>query len=83
MQQRGKKMEEYQERVIKEKENLDIKIGDLREFMTGPKGFRVLREEYKRLCRQEMIMQLYSEVLQDRIEAFPKVFALREKKTPE
>lgn len=64
-------MEAYQERLIMEKTELDSKIDKLREFLA--EDFykdNIFSDEQKRLCRQELIMRLYSDVLGDRIDAF-------------
>ncbi len=63
-------MEAYKERVIAEKVELDGKIEKLRGFI-GSEVFDVVSlEEQKRMRRQELIMQLYSDVLEERIVAF-------------
>lgn len=60
-------MEEYQKRVIGEKEELDKKIDSLRKFIID-KGFcNIDAEEQIRLRYQHRIMVLYSDILNDRI----------------
>lgn len=67
-----KKMEEYQIRVIAEKEEIDSKLKHLRAFFVAMGAFGELPEaERRRLRRQEAIMGLYSDVLEERIIAFP------------
>jgi hypothetical protein len=63
-------MEGYQVRVVEEKKDLDGKIERLRAFMWGPDFLKLPPEEQRRLRRQEMIMELYSDVLDERIGAF-------------
>jgi len=67
-------MEAYQERVIEEKNQLDEKIGKLMDFIEGRDFSRkITLAEQKRMRRQEMIMELYSEVLADRIKHFTMI----------
>lgn len=63
-------MEDYQQRVVKEKEDLDGKIQRLIEFIGSDNFNNLIPSECKRLRRQEMIMELYSEVLAERIGLF-------------
>jgi crAss001_48 related protein len=63
-------MEPYQERVIEEKKELDEKIEKLAAFIESDAFISVSTREKVRLHRQEVLMQLYSKVLADRIEAF-------------
>lgn len=64
-------MEEYQKRVTEEKNELDEKIEKLRDFITSDLFENKLGlNERKRMCRQEFIMELYSDVLAGRIAAF-------------
>ena len=64
-------MAPYQERVVTEKAELDDKVGLLRAFIKGSAEFKELpRAEQLRLHRQDCIMGLYSEVLDERIDAF-------------
>ena len=70
-QQRRTAMEPYQQRVVREKEELDAKIENLVAFIASDRFFdTVTDEEQKRLRRQEVLMELYSEVLAERIAAF-------------
>lgn len=63
-------MEEYQKRVVEEKQALDEKRQALFNFMTTG-TFRVLDQAEKdRMRIQHSIMGLYSEVLHQRIAAF-------------
>jgi hypothetical protein len=62
-------METYQERVIEEKNELDGKIEKLRNFIASdPFGVGLVQKKWMR--RQELIMELYSDVLAERIAAF-------------
>jgi len=63
-------MEAYQERVVAEKNELDERITKLRMFIESPGFGNIEVAEQKRMRRQELIMQLYSDVLVDRIENF-------------
>jgi len=64
-------MKAYQKRVIAEKAELDKKLAKLHEFINDEvvfSGVEVM--EQGRLRRQEILMEIYSEVLGERIEAF-------------
>ena len=64
-------MNEYQERVIEEKAELDARRGRLLKFISSSPHFLSLgKDEQQRLVRQNKIMILYSDVLQERIESF-------------
>jgi len=60
-------MKEYQQRVIDEKKDLDIKIERLIDFISGDVFKQLLLPEQRRLKRQKGIMELYSDVLNERI----------------
>lgn len=63
-------MAPYQKRVIDEKNELDVKIINLSKFVHGPL-FEVLSDcERDRLQRQLGVMMLYSDILNERIQAF-------------
>jgi len=63
-------MEPYQERVVEEKTELDVKIEKLHRFMMTS-GFDKLSElERDRLVRQHIAMSQYSGVLGERINGF-------------
>jgi hypothetical protein len=67
-------MQEYQQRVVQEKANLDEKIAKLNAFL-GQDGFpaRVPDEaERSRLTSQFSVMSEYSRILGERIANFPK-----------
>ena len=63
-------MQNWQQRVMDEKTVLDDNLSRLIPFI-GSETFNGLPEdEQKRLRRQEMLMELYSEVLAERITNF-------------
>jgi vacuolar-type H+-ATPase subunit B/Vma2 len=64
-------MEPHQQRVVDKKEKLDIKIAALNIFISENENFKSLPfEEKARLNRQICFMELYSDVLGERIAAF-------------
>ena len=64
-------MEPHQQRVVDEKEKLDAKIAALDNFICNSETFKQLPfEEKARLSRQFSFMELYSDVLGERIAAF-------------
>jgi hypothetical protein len=63
-------MEAYQERVVAEKAELSDKLSKLEAFVMGKAFDSVSAPEQARLSRQCLIMQLYVQVLSERIEAF-------------
>ena len=63
-------MASFQERVVAEKEELDGRLVRLRSFMSGDVMVTLPLGEQSRLRRQRSIMENYSEVLCERIEAF-------------
>ena len=63
-------MEDFQQRVVTEKEELDDKISKLSTFLTGEVFSALDEEEQERLERQYSIMNEYSDVLAERIEEF-------------
>ena len=59
-------MEEYQERVVSEVKELDIKIQKLSEFLSS--GNQLLKvEEHVRMQKQLSVMLMYSAILKERI----------------
>ena len=61
----------YQEKVLKEKEELDVKIKNLQNFMETNETFQTLSEYEKRdLGEQLNVMRHYLLVLQSRINRF-------------
>lgn len=65
-------MESYQERVVTEKAELDVKIQKLHAF-SNEWTFTILPEsEQDRLLRQVAHMKEYSNILRERIMAFPQ-----------
>ena len=63
-------MEAYQQRVVEEKQALDIKIGALVPFLGGGKFYALPLDEQARLTNQLHVMQRYSAILGERIAAF-------------
>jgi len=63
-------MKPYQERVVKEKEELDDKISRLRPFVSGENFKNLPEDERERMSRQLDLMEDYSKVLSERITAF-------------
>lgn len=63
-------MEAYQERVVAEKAELDKKLAKLNEFGKGDVFPTLPEAEQERLKRQSKIMDDYSVVLGERIDAF-------------
>jgi len=64
-------MQEFQQRVVDEKAALDDKIGKLEAFTTSATPYRDLPvDEQKRLTRQRVVMQEYSNILGERIANF-------------
>ena len=60
-------MEDYQKRVIEEKAELDEKISKLTNFLNGQ---ALANSQAKLMNRQLVLMELYSQVLADRIVTF-------------
>lgn len=65
-------MEPYQERVVDEKNALDIKISALREYLRDITISRNISKDYNLLCEQLYFMERYSLVLEQRIIRFEK-----------
>lgn len=64
-------MEDYQQRVVNEKNELDFKIEALTDFIGTSTVFASQdSEEQKRMERQREVMMEYSEILEARISAF-------------
>lgn len=63
-------MEAYQDRVVKEKEDLDNKICSLFRFIGSGTFNGLSDEEKRRLKRQKISMEGYSDVLAERIQTF-------------
>lgn len=63
-------MNDFQVRVLKEKEELDVKINALASFLCKDIFEALNREEQFRLKKQFEIMKLYSAVLGERIAHF-------------
>lgn len=66
-------MEDWQKRVIEERDQLLTKIHALGEFIRNPKVFDTLKHiERDRLMLQRDVMRHYLEILDERIADFPK-----------
>ena len=63
-------MEEYQNRVVKEKKELDEKLDRLKSFLTNYVFESLSAEEQSRLKRQASVMAEYSAILGERIKAW-------------
>ena len=63
-------MEPHQERVIEERNQLDVKRMKLRAFIGGTVWRGLPEAEQSRLNRQLEAMTLYSDILAERINAF-------------
>lgn len=64
-------MQEYQERVMQEKKELDEKIEKLNAFTNDPNKFNDLPSEDRvSLTKQEEVMMEYSKILGERIARF-------------
>lgn len=65
-------MQDYQERVVVEKADLDERVAKLRRFFTTPAYAGLDSAEQDRLSRQFGYMCSYSAVLEELIAAFAK-----------
>lgn len=63
-------LQPHQQRVVDEKRELDEKLSKLTAFGTTPTFAALPAEEQGRLNRQHAIMEEYSRILGERIEAF-------------
>ncbi len=64
-------MKDYQQRVVDEKQALDIKLVALIKYLENTEKVTALPpEEHERLIRQAGIMQNYSNILYERVTAF-------------
>ena len=64
-------MQPHEQRVLDEKTELDDKLTKLRQFISSPTFTGLPSEEQVRLIRQAQYMTEYSNVLAERIGAFP------------
>ena len=60
----------FQDRVVEEKKALDEKSRNLVRFMSTQEFNDLAMDEQRRMKRQYSIMDLYSQVLEERIENF-------------
>ena len=63
-------MQAHQQRVVEEKVELSEKLTKLELFLSGSVYASLPSAEQTRLSRQYLIMQLYEQVLSERIGAF-------------
>ncbi len=63
-------MQEYQQRMVTEKADLDAKTDKLSDFIMTDKFSGLPSDEMDRLARQLVCMIKYSEILGERITAF-------------
>jgi len=63
-------MEDFMERVVQEKDGLDEKLNKLGEFLQTAMFDSLDEEEQGRLGRQFFAMEIYSDTLEARIDAF-------------
>jgi hypothetical protein len=64
----------YQQRVVVERNELDIKLTKLKAFLNKPMSYGdVPKAEIDRLILQSAYMQSYLDVLNERIAAFNKI----------
>jgi len=63
-------MQPHQQRVVDEKAELSEKLDKLESFHGGPIYSSLPPAEQARLTRQKLIMELYEQVLSERISAF-------------
>lgn len=66
-------MEPYQQRVHDEHAELCVRLGKLRDFLNSERSNELPIAELKRMRRQATYMELYAEVLSDRMEAWSSV----------
>ena len=63
-------MKPYQQRVVDETAELDLKLTKLVEFIKSDKFIKLPPPEIRRLKVQRMAMHSYAKMLRERIEAF-------------
>jgi hypothetical protein len=66
-------MQPFQQRVVDEQKELDVKLGRLHVFMAGDLMKSLPLDEQKRLNEQYAVMQQYSRILGERIAHFQEV----------
>lgn len=65
-------MDEFKQRVIVEKKELDEKLTKLNEFLAKDKPSFITDYSWQLLSRQQVAMTAYSDVLDERITDFSK-----------
>jgi len=63
-------MNDWQERVAKEKSDLDIKIHSLYVYLEKGQPDYIGNDEWRRMCAQYEVMRMYSNLLGERIANF-------------
>ena len=63
-------MQEFQERVVIEKNELDYKLNKLSDFIMSDDLEALPNEEQARMAKQAIVMIKYSKILGERIDAF-------------
>lgn len=63
-------MKDYQERVVKERDELSQKLVRLNDFLRDKAGELISREENARMMAQRAAMSLYVYILNERIKNF-------------
>lgn len=66
----NKELQPHQQRVVKERAELEDKLGKLQTFITGERFAVVPDAEQGRLVLQHKLMESYALVLEQRIAAF-------------
>lgn len=67
-------MKPYQERVLIEKQELDVRLSRLNDFISSDSFYSVPTSEQDMLKDQLIAMQVYSEILANRIAGFNRQF---------
>lgn len=63
-------MQPYQQRVVDEHDELNTKVGKLTDFLESDQFDTVDPEEQHRLVQQLFVMELYLDILTQRVKAF-------------
>ena len=61
----------YQQRVVDERDALLVKLRALKEFMLTPTFAAMPANEVYRMSKQAVVMEMYADILNERIAAFP------------
>jgi hypothetical protein len=63
-------LEEYQERVIIELNELNVKLSKLNDFIESPNFIKLDLENQDLLKQQKVIMEQYADIVESRIKLF-------------